>query len=101
MRSQFDGLRTILGNAGVAVPLVDATAVEEPPASAAPAEPPPAIAAAPDALTEAENPFADLPGLADLDRGIYKSDAKDASLRVDDDLFASANARSSQRPTGL
>ena len=71
MRSQFDGLRTILGNSGVAVPPVDAPAAEEPAS-------------------------ADLPGLADLDHGVYKGDAKDAALRVDDDLFASANARGQQ-----
>jgi len=54
MRSQFDGLHTILGNSGVAVPQVDAPAVEEPP--------------------------------------------DDASLRVDDDLFASVNARPARPP---
>jgi len=55
MRSQFDGLRSILRNS--AVPSVEAPAVEEPPVSA------------PDA-------FADLPGLSELDRGLYKTDSK-------------------------
>jgi hypothetical protein len=90
MRSQFDGLRTILGNSGVAVPLVDAPAVEEPSA----------IAKVSDASPDTDHPFADIPGLADLDQGLYKGDAKDASLSVDDDLFASVNARVSQQPTG-
>ena len=85
MRSQFDGLHTILGNSGVAVPLVDAPAVEDPATSAT--------------SPETANPFPDLPGLADLDRGLYKGDAKDASLSVGDDLFASVNARAASQPT--
>ena len=64
MRSQFDGLHTILASSGAAVPLVDAPAVEEPAASAA--------------SPETANPFPDLPGLADLDRGLYKGGARDA-----------------------
>ena len=52
MRSQFDGLRSILGNS--AVPVVDAPAVEEP---------------RPDDL-------ADLPDLSALDRGLYKADSQ-------------------------
>jgi len=57
MRSQFDGLRSILGN--TPVPVVDAPAVEEPPVADTPV----------DAL-------ADLPDLSDLDRGLYKGDSK-------------------------
>jgi|SRR5689334_9695762 hypothetical protein len=52
MRSQFDGLRSILGNS--AVPVIDAPAVEEP---------------RPDT-------FADLPDLSELDSGLYKNDPK-------------------------
>ena len=57
MRSQFDGLRTILGN--TPLPVVDAPAVGEPPVADTPVD-----------------AFADLPDLSDLDRGLYKGDSK-------------------------
>jgi len=72
MRSQFDGLRSILGN--TPVPVVDAPAVEEPPIADTPV----------DAL-------ADLPDLSDLDRGLYKGDNK----TVQPDAAAAFNALAS------
>jgi len=59
MRSQFDGLRSILGN--TPVPIVDAPAVEEPPVAAPPVP---------------ADVLADLPDLSDLDRGLHKGDSK-------------------------
>ena len=72
MRSQFDGLRSILGN--TSVPVVDAPAVEEPSVAAAPVD-----------------AFADLPDLSDLDRGLYKDDSK----AVQPDTTAAFNALAS------
>src|SRR5689334_24931075 len=113
MSSAFDGLRTILGNSAVAVPEVEAAAVEPPVATPIATDPP---------VEE------DIPGLAELDRGVYRGTASNrppdassaldaldrglgqrtslddpASLHVDANLFAdvpppAARTASSARP---
>lgn len=69
MSSRFDGLRTILGNNAVAVPEVEAVAVEQPVVAAIAAEPPVDV-----------NDDEEIPGLAELDRGVYRGAHKNNSL---------------------
>lgn len=103
MSSAFDGLRTILGNSAVAVPEVEVAAVEPPVSTPTPPEP---------SVEE------DIPGLAELDRGVYRGTASNkppdpsaaldaldrglgertslddpASLHVDANVFADAPPR--------
>ena len=96
MRSAFDGLHSILGNSVVAVPEVDAAAVAQIVPSPAPPNPP--VDAAPfeharDSAprvtrSSSANALADIPGLSELDRGLYAG----AGNNSDDDTSAALDA---------
>lgn len=100
----FDGLRTILGNSAVAVPDVEAAAIEQPVVSVTPVAPPPASDPELDGASGSHE-FSDIPGLADLDRGVYRPstgrsrDDPSAALDAPDrGLFATAASRGTQTP---